>query len=285
MTPEHPLQLAQARADLLAAETDLRNARAGGPPEEVAQLQGDFQQEQIEVTNLERTEKALEELVAKQAATQDELAQNQAALTKARAHLQRSAAKEGFGRAATVDVEAPGLRVSQAREQVQSLEEKVRSAIISFPVDGTLYSLPVHAGDYVKIGDVLAEMADLRHVQVRAYVDEPDLGWLEPSEDVQVTWDAKPGLTWAAAPSRSPSRSCRTERAASVKCFARWTTQTRTAAQHQRRSANHRSPAARGVGGSPGSGARRKWRVIMSMCLADDKIHRREVAVGGEQRI
>ena len=31
-------QLAQARADLLAAQTDLQNARGGGPPEEVARL-------------------------------------------------------------------------------------------------------------------------------------------------------------------------------------------------------------------------------------------------------
>jgi HlyD family secretion protein len=39
-------------------------------------------------------------------------------------------------------------------------------------------------------------MADLSHVRVRAFVDEPELGLLEPSQSVQVTWDAKPGKTW-----------------------------------------------------------------------------------------
>ncbi len=35
-------QLAQARADLLSVQNDLRNARAGGPPDQVAQLDGDL---------------------------------------------------------------------------------------------------------------------------------------------------------------------------------------------------------------------------------------------------
>ena len=69
-------QLAQARADLLSAQNDLRNARAGGPPDQVAQLNGDLQAAQVQVKNLESNEQALESLVAKQAATQDELAQN-----------------------------------------------------------------------------------------------------------------------------------------------------------------------------------------------------------------
>jgi len=190
-------QLAQAQASLLAAQAELKNARAGGAPDEVAQIQGDLEKAKVSVANLERTEKALKELVAKQAATQDELAQNQAALAQARANLQTLQQKSAaLAERATRDVEGASFREQQAREQVQALEEKVRSATIVAPSDGTLYSLPVRAGDYVKVGDTLAEMADLRHVRVRAFVDEPDLGWLEPNQVVQVTWDAKPGQTW-----------------------------------------------------------------------------------------
>jgi len=36
----------------------------------------------------------------------------------------------------------------------------------SLPSDGTLYSLPVRQGDFVKAGDLLAEMADLHKVRV-----------------------------------------------------------------------------------------------------------------------
>jgi HlyD family secretion protein len=191
-------QLAQARGNLLAAQTDVQNARAGGPPDEIVQLQGDLQKAQVSVANLLRTQQALEQLVAKQAATQDELAQNQAALAQARANLDiLQQRKASLAQRATATVVSAGLRVRQAQEQVQALEEKVRSATVTAPAEGTLYSLPVRAGDYVKVGDTLAETADLRHVRVRAFVDEPDLGWLEPNQVVQVNWDGKPGRTWA----------------------------------------------------------------------------------------
>lgn len=190
-------QLAQARASLLAAQTESKNARAGGAPDEVAQLQGDLEKARVNVANLERTEQALEQLAAKKAATLDELAQNQAALAEARANLKTLEEKKAaLAQRASVDVEGANLRERQAQEQVRALEEKVRSATVIATADGTLYSLPVRAGDYVKVGDTLAQMADLRHVRVRAFVDEPDLGWLEPNQVIQVSWDAKPGRTW-----------------------------------------------------------------------------------------
>jgi HlyD family secretion protein len=189
--------LAQARSELLAAQRELSNAKAGGAPDEVAQLQGDLEKARLTVENLERSVKALEDLVARQAATQDELAQKKVALAEARANLQvLEEKKASMQKRSAVDLERAGLRVRQAQDQVKALEEKVRSATVIAPADATLYSLPVHKGDYVKVGDVLAEMADLRQVRVRAFVDEPDLGWLEPNQGVQITWDAKPGVTW-----------------------------------------------------------------------------------------
>jgi HlyD family secretion protein len=56
------------------------------------------------------------------------------------------------------------------------------------------------------VGDTLAEMADLRHVRVRAFVDEPDLGLLEPTQDVEVTWDAKPGRVWTGHTEQVPKQ-------------------------------------------------------------------------------
>jgi len=48
----------------------------------------------------------------------------------------------------------------------------------------------------VKTGDLLAEMADLHKVRVRAFIDEPELGVLEPGQQVRITWDALPNRTW-----------------------------------------------------------------------------------------
>jgi HlyD family secretion protein len=200
-------QLAQARGDLITAQTNLQNARAGGPPNEVAQLAGDLQKAQSQVANLERTQKALTELVAKQAATQDELAQNGAALAQARANLQALEQRtEALKQQARVDAQGASLRVKQLQDQVQALEVKLRSATVTALLDGTLYSLPVRVGDYVKVGDILSEMADLRQVRVRAFVDEPDLGWLAPDEDVKVNWDAMPNRTWTGKVEQVPKQ-------------------------------------------------------------------------------
>jgi len=190
-------QLAQARSDLLTARNDLRNAHAGGPPDQVAQLEGDLKAAEVQVKNLETSEHALEALVAKQAATQDELAQAQESLAKARANLAAlQAKKQDLAARSAQIVQGAQLRVSQAQELVKSLEDKAASATVTAQSDGTLYSLPVHAGDFVKLGDTLAEMADLRHVRVRAFVDEPDIGSLEQNQRVVVTWDARPGRSW-----------------------------------------------------------------------------------------
>lgn len=190
-------QLAQARANLLTAKTDLRNSQSGGPPDSVAELQGEIQEAQVEVQNLERTHKLLLDLVAKQAATQDELAQNEASLTTARAKLETFEQKKlALADKAKVSAESAGLQIQEQQDLVNALEAKLKSATVIAPADGTLYSLPIRAGEYVQVGQVLAEMADLHQVRVRAFVDEPDLGSLEPGEAIQVTWDAKPGQVW-----------------------------------------------------------------------------------------
>jgi HlyD family secretion protein len=158
-------QLSQARANLLAAETDLRNARAGGSPDELAQINGDLAKAQANVVNLEQTQKALEQLAAKQAATLYEVAQNRAALAQARATLETLQQKKAaLAQRTTGDAERAELRSKQAQDQIQSFQEKLRSATVVAPSDGTLYALPVHAGDYA---GATPRRGDLRHAGPR----------------------------------------------------------------------------------------------------------------------
>ena len=87
-------QLSQARADLLAAQNDLKNSHGGGPPDERAQLQGDLAKAQTQVASLEQKQQVLAQLLAKKAATETEVADNDAALATARATLQTLQEKE-----------------------------------------------------------------------------------------------------------------------------------------------------------------------------------------------
>src|SRR5207249_11399812 len=183
-------QLAEAKAKLLKAEDDLRAARAGGKIDEAARVTGDLAKAQAERDQLQKNNNVLQRLIAQQAATQDELAANDLALTKAQAEVTRLAAsKQEFERSLKLDMDQAALHVQQIQNEVAALDEKVRQGRITAPADGTLYSLPVKAGDYVELGHLLAEMADLHKVRVRAFIDEPELGALEANEPVKITWD------------------------------------------------------------------------------------------------
>jgi HlyD family secretion protein len=189
--------LARAREEMLRAEEDLRAARAGGAPAEVAQIESDLRKAEAELARLRQERGALERLVAKQAATRDELDLNKLALERAEAQwrlLQQK--KEELARRAGLDGERAALAVERARNEVREFEDQVRSATVTAPVDGTAYSLPVRAGDFVRVGDLLAEVADLRRVRVRVFVDEPEMGWLAQGQRVEITWDATPGRVW-----------------------------------------------------------------------------------------
>jgi HlyD family secretion protein len=197
-------QLADARSKLLRAEDDLRAAKAGGRSDEAAKTEGDLDAAIALRDRLQRNHDSLERLIAQQAATKDELAVNDLNLAKADAQVkQLTAAKQEFEHGVKLDANRTSLQVEQLRGQVAALEEKVHDGRIVAPADGTLYSLgrtadglPLKTGDYVKVGDLLAEMADLHKVRVRAFIDEPELGGLETGEAVRITWDALPNRTW-----------------------------------------------------------------------------------------
>jgi HlyD family secretion protein len=190
-------QLDQARAQLASQEDDRRAARAGGRADQVAKMGADLRSADAERNLIERQQETLTKLAAQNAATPEELEKNRAALERAEASLdQARKAKQEFEHQVSLDRDRLELLVAHSKTQVKNLEDKANSARVVTPGSGTLYSLPVHAGDFVHTGDLLAATADLHEVRVRAYIDEPELGQLRAGETVVVTWDALPGRTW-----------------------------------------------------------------------------------------
>lgn len=190
-------KLAEARSALLRAEDDLHAAQSGGRSDEAARTAGALAGAVADRDRLQRNHDSLERLLAQQAATKEELAANDLALAKAQAQVQQlTAAKNEFDRKVKLQGGEAALQVDQQKSAIASLEEKVRNGRITAPIDGTLYSFPPHAGDFVHLGELLAEMADLHKVRVRAFIDEPELGGLEVGQGVKITWDALPNRGW-----------------------------------------------------------------------------------------
>jgi HlyD family secretion protein len=189
--------LAQARADLSAQEEALSVAKAGGHASQLARAVADLQKAQASRDQLRRDNESLSKLVAEKAATREELEQNRLQLTQAEADVQSfEKIKQTLDQQAQLDQGRVALLVEHARVSVRDLEERLESAHGNAPFDGTLYSLPIHQGDFVKAGDLLAELADLRHLRIRAFIDEPELGQIDVNQSVEILWDAHPDRVW-----------------------------------------------------------------------------------------
>jgi len=196
-TSDAEAELARTRQSLLDAQDALRAAHAGGRADELAQVEADLRKSQADVERLRAEESTLERLAARQAATPDEVNQNKLALVRAEATAKQVAARrDEMQRKARLNAESAQLQVDNARATIASLEKKVRQGNLTAPIDGTLYSIPVHVGDYVHTGDLLAEIGTLTRVRVRAFVDEPELGPVAPGQRVVIGWDALPNLSW-----------------------------------------------------------------------------------------
>jgi HlyD family secretion protein len=191
-------ELAQSRADLNTEEEALRVAKSGGRADQVAKTAADLQKALAMREQLRRDNESLTRLVAQKAATPHEFEENRLALAQAEADVQSlEKAKQTYVNQAQLDIERVTLLVEHARNQVQDLEQKSASTHGTAPADGTLYSLPIHQGDFMKEGDLLAEMADMHHVRVRAFIDEPELGQIDLNQAVEIFWDAHPDRVWA----------------------------------------------------------------------------------------
>ncbi len=189
--------LAQARADLAAQEEALSVAKAGGHASQVARAAADLQKAEASRDQLRRDNESLSKLVAEKAATPEELQQNRLQLTQAEADVQSfEKEKQTLVQQAQLDQGRVALLVEHARVTVRDLEERLESAHGIAPFDGTLYSLPIRQGDFVKAGDLLGELADLRQVRIRAFIDEPELGQIDVNQPVEILWDAHPDRVW-----------------------------------------------------------------------------------------
>src|SRR5438552_13706199 len=77
---EQRAELARAREDLARAQNQLRVLEAGGSATELVQVESDIRKTDAEIAELRRAKEATERLIARQAATRDELRQTELAL-------------------------------------------------------------------------------------------------------------------------------------------------------------------------------------------------------------
>jgi len=197
-------QAARAEAQLRAAQADLSAAERGGNREEVLSLEAQLVKAGTDRDSAQHNLDALKKLERQGAAPAGEVREAENAVARADAQLtflrQKQAKRYSNAELARVDAQrAEGQAAYDAAEDVLA-KSNVRA-----PFDGIVYSLPAKQGGFVAAGDLLLQVADLRKVLVRAFIDEPDLGRLAPGNPIEITWDAVPGRVWQATVTAIPS--------------------------------------------------------------------------------
>ena len=197
-------QAARALAQLRAAEADLHAVRSGGTHEELLTIRAEQIKAQIERDDARRNLEAVQRLQRNGAASPVEVVAAQERLNKAEADLQLLQAKVS-GRFSSPEIAKVVASADQARAAYAAAQDLLKNSNIRAPFAGTVYQIPVKPGSYVNSGELLVQVANLEKVQVRAFVDEPEIGRLAKGQKVELKWDAKPGRLWNGALSRVPT--------------------------------------------------------------------------------
>lgn len=157
-------EMEAARSQALEAEEALRAAR----------------------TRLERAERSLavdEKLFRGRAVSEDRVAELRADRDEARA-------QHGF-----LEREVP-VRLAALELRLAELQAQRTGADVHAPFSGTVYRSDVDVGEVVRQGQRVLSLADLERLQIRAHIDQVDLGKVRPGNPLAVEANAYPGRRW-----------------------------------------------------------------------------------------
>jgi HlyD family secretion protein len=188
-------QVARAQAQVKGAESELLAVSAGGSQEEVLTTRNALVKAQADRDTAQKNLQAMQRLLQSGAASQGEVDAAQAQLHVAEANL-HTLEQKLHDRFSKPEISHAEAQLAEARAALTAATDLLRNLNISSPHSGMAYNLPVRKDTFVAAGDLLVQVADLHHIRVRAFVDEPEIGRLQKGQPVEVAWDALPGRVW-----------------------------------------------------------------------------------------
>jgi HlyD family secretion protein len=188
-------RVASAESALRAAEASNEATRQNGTLEERQSLTSNIIRSQLDLEQAQHDRAALEKLQTTGAASAGEVAAARQRESIARDNLQALQDRQQ-SRYSPAERERASSSVADAQANLAAARSVLDQTTVRAPVDGTVYSIPIGRSDFVEQGKILLQMADLNHVRVRAYFDEPEIGRLAVGQKIRIVWDAKPGKEW-----------------------------------------------------------------------------------------
>ena len=190
--------LTEANAALLAARRQARAVSTGPSREEIAAVDAEIAETELQLEQARKDLLAEESLYQKQATTRIEVEKlkKQTELLEVRVGGLRQKKQDLLARYSAEEKEWEQGRIKALEKEVDALEKQLRGETVTAPIGGVVYSLPVKPGSYVNRGTLLAQIYRPGNVRLRAYVDEPDLGRIQEGQQVVIEWDGLPERRW-----------------------------------------------------------------------------------------
>jgi HlyD family secretion protein len=200
-----------AQARLATAESGVKSAQAAldavmqnGTLEQRQASAADLTRFRLDRDQAERNLEALIKLNASGAASSSEVAAARQQLKNADANV-HAAEVSNRGRYSSSEVERARAALADAEANAAAAREVLAQTQIRAPIAGTVYSLDARPTQFVEQGKLLLQLADLTHVRIRAYFDEPEIGLLAVGQPVLIKWEAKRDRVWHGHIVRVPS--------------------------------------------------------------------------------
>lgn len=196
-------RLASADSAVKAAQANLDAVEQNGTLEQRQAAAADVTRNKLDRDQAQHDLDALMKLSATGAASPSEVAAARQRLDTAEATLHASE-QSARNRYSSADIARARAAVEDAEANRQAAQQVLAQTVVHAPSAGTVYSLNVKATEFAEQGKLLLQMADLNHVRVRAYFDEPEIGKLAVGQPILIKWDAKQGVVWHGHIERTP---------------------------------------------------------------------------------
>lgn len=197
-------KLAGADSAVKTAQANLEAATHSGTLEQRQAAAAEVDRDKLERDQAQHDLEALAKLNSTGAASPSEVAAARQRLATAEANL-HAAQQSAEGRYSQAEIARAQAALQDAEAGRQAAQQVLAETAVRAPISGTVYSVNVKATEFAEQGKLVAQLADLHHLRVRAYFDEPEIGRLAVGQAATMKWDAKLGVVWHGHVERTPS--------------------------------------------------------------------------------
>lgn len=193
---EDDLRLARARRD--TAKANRERLENGSRPEEIAQARAATAERRATLARAEADVARARRAVAGGAVTTEELDRLTAAAVEAKARFQSAQQAQRLAELGPREEEKAAARAQfrEAEAQVVESERRLADSLLVAPNPGTILTRSREKGAIVQPGETVFTLTLATPVWVRTYVNEQDLGAVQPGMEVKVTTDASWGRAY-----------------------------------------------------------------------------------------